>query len=169
MEDLQDMLKESSYKEELFRFFKYYQDQCENFIRTYDGSFSGSYFKDWYQTKGNEILQIIKQNLDFSRLDERVNGFIQLYQFYILSAQAQINEELLLENLFAVPNRLESEFTAFGFLRTEALADEQDWLSENSNMSEWSLPWPVNTDACRRKERNCQYILESDLSNRALF
>lgn len=157
------MPQEKNYKKALDSFFKYYQEQCERFISGRDGSFLGIYFSDWYYKKGTEILQGIKDNLSISRLDDRVAGFIDLYHFYIESAWDQNNEDLILENLFAVPGRMQCEFSEFGFLLTEALADEQDWLEGNYSIPIWDAVPAIESVG------SYQYVMESDLSNRALL
>lgn len=97
-------------------FLNMYRKWCKDYIFSRKGDFSGDYFENWYQTTGNPILQSIEEHLNISGLDERVEGFVDLYYHYIDMAQKQENEDLLLENLFAVPRQMQYEFSIFGFL-----------------------------------------------------
>lgn len=153
------MQKEKSYKKELACFLDYYKEQCQKFMSNHSEDFSGSYFSEWYKTTCRTTLQTIKDSICDARLDERVSGFIELYKFYIGLAQQQENDELLLENLFIIPTRMQSEFFAFGFLVTEVVVDEQDWWDESVD---------IQNQGIRGTSCSCQYFLESDLNNRAL-
>lgn len=83
----------------------------------------------WYWATGNPILGEIRQRLKVFALDDRVKGFSDLYCQYIEAAQKQGDEELLLENLFAVPEQMRREFSMFGFLSVEAVSAEENWES----------------------------------------
>lgn len=108
-------------------FLNYYRNLCKDYIFTHKGDFSGDYFETWYQTTGNPILQNIEEHLNISGLDERVKGFTDLYCHYVDMAQKQGNEDLLLENLFAVPRQMQFEFSTFGFIYAEAVDSESQW------------------------------------------
>lgn len=163
------MSREKNYMEVLVGFFEYYQEQCERFICTQKGNFSGEYFSDWYYKTGIEILEMIKKHLNISQLDEKVVGFIELYRFYIDSAWDRNDVDLLLENLFLVPVRMQCEFSEFGFLTTEALTDEQDWLFEDQSEFVSSVALTIKPDVWKKRQGSYQYVIESDLSNRALL
>lgn len=102
----------------LSEFLEYYQKRCELFINTHSKEFSGKYFGKWYQTECKETLEVIRSKLDGSRLDERVAGFVRLYRCYIDAALERENEDLLLDNLYAIPTEMKREFLSFGFLNS---------------------------------------------------
>lgn len=162
------MQKEKDYRKNLSRFFNYYKEQCETFIGNHSDEFSGSYFSDWYKTKCSTMLQTIEDSICDERLDERVAGFISLYHFYIDLAQQQANDELLLENLFAIPKRMQREFSTFGFLVTEASTEEQGWWDEGIDVPNQEIQWTAFPDIYRGTDCSYQIFLESDLNNRAL-
>lgn len=97
-------------------FINYYRKVCIDYILTHREDFSGEYFKNWYQATGNPALNSIERNLNLGNLDERVKGFTDLYNRYIEAAQKQGDEDLLLENLFVIPEKMNYEFSMFGFL-----------------------------------------------------
>lgn len=119
--------KKGNYECILDQFLNDYRKVCMDYILAHREDFSGEYFKNWYQATGNPALNSIERNLNLGNLDERVKGFTDLYNRYIEAAQKQGDEDLLLENLFAVPEQMQYEFSMFGFLYTEAASSEGQW------------------------------------------
>lgn len=92
------------------QFLNDYRKVCMDYILTHKEDFSGEYFKNWYQAIGNPVLNSIERNLNLENLDERIKGFTDLCNRYIEAAQKQGDEDLLLENLFAVPEQMSMLF-----------------------------------------------------------
>ena len=116
----------TNYTDILESFLKEYQVICDQYIQSHESSFARDYFCNWYQSEGLCKLMKIRKQLNPSMLDERISRFVNLYERYIHAAQSQGDEDLLLENLFAVPEQMEREFTKFGFLHAEAAASENN-------------------------------------------
>lgn len=108
------------YKKILSDFIKYYQNSCSEYMNTHADNFSGEYFSKWYQSEGLQKLEDVQRHLNISMLDSKVESFTELYRHYIEESLNECDEDLLLENLYAVPERMLYEFSMFGFLYTEA-------------------------------------------------
>lgn len=119
-------------------FLRYYQKVCLDYVLTNGDSFSKQYFLDWYCTEGQPEVERVRRNLLSFCLDDRVQSFVNLYTRYITAAQERGDEDLLLENLFAVPEQMEKEFSAFGFLQQEVVT-----ILESQEFA-----WEDDTDFC---------------------
>lgn len=101
------------YRKILEEFIADYYSWCSRFLSDYsrEDIFTAGLKKQM------ESIDALKERIDGSRLDGRVVCFTDLYRQYINAAIQREDEGLLLENLFAVPERMYVEFTQFGFLK----------------------------------------------------
>ena len=100
-------------------FITFYNRKWRDYIELHKNTFGLDYFVDWYLTYGASFLCSIMGRLDISKIDKRVCGFTALYRCYITRSLNEKNDELLLENLFAVPEQMYYEFCKFGYFRGE--------------------------------------------------
>lgn len=113
--------KESQLPEGILEgFLSFYEKVCEDYILKHR-DYSGIYFQAWYQSTGKVILDDIREQVTPFSLDKRVQGFVNLYQHYISAAMDDEDNELLLENLYAVPEQMRHEFLKFGFFTNESV------------------------------------------------
>ena len=135
-------------------------------MEAHEKTFSGDYFCQWYLKEGMAKISFVMKHLELSWLDDRIVGFTDLYMHYINAALSQNDEELLMENLFAVPEQMQYEFTEFGYLRTEA-ASAQDFSGEQGVLELESSVY-MKSEPIKHGCSSFQYLIESEHFDRTL-